>query len=77
MKMTASSDIYLFADFRFDRASGGLFRRDGPTTFAPVKIGSRALDLLTVLIEQRGFVVSKDEIMAAVWPKMAVEEANP
>jgi TolB-like protein/Tfp pilus assembly protein PilF len=76
MKMTASSDIYLFADFRFDRASGGLFRRDGPTTFAPVKIGSRALDLLTVLIEQRGFVVSKDEIMAAVWPKMAVEEAN-
>src|ERR1700733_6684945 len=76
MKMTASSDIYLFADFRFDRASGGLFRRDGSTTFAPVKIGSRALDLLTVLIEQRGFVVSKDEIMAAVWPKMAVEEAN-
>ena len=37
---------------------------------------SRALDLLTVLIERRGDVVSKDEIMAAVWPKMAVEEAN-
>ena len=44
--------------------------------FAPVTIGSRALDLLAVLIEQPGDVVSKGEIMAAVWPKMAVEEAN-
>ena len=39
-------------------------------------IGSRALDLLAVLIEQRGDVVSKEEIMAAVWPRMAVEEGN-
>ena len=44
--------------------------------FGPVTIGSRALDLLGVLIERRGDVVSKEEIMAAVWPKMAVEEAN-
>jgi hypothetical protein len=42
MKMLASSDIYFFADFRFDRAGGGLFRRDGDGAFAPVTIGSRA-----------------------------------
>jgi DNA-binding winged helix-turn-helix (wHTH) protein len=29
-----------------------------------------------VLIEQRGDVVSKEEIMAAVWPRTAVEERN-
>jgi len=74
--MPASSEIFLFADFRFDRAGGGLFRRDDHGAFAPVTIGSRALDLLAVLIERRGDVVSKDEIMAAVWPKMAVEEGN-
>jgi DNA-binding winged helix-turn-helix (wHTH) protein len=76
MKTPASSDAFLFADFRFDRAGGGLFRRDGHGAFAPVTIGSRALDLLAVLIERRGDVVSKDEIMAAVWPKTAVEETN-
>ena len=76
MKMFASSDIFLFGDFRFDRAGGGLFRRDDHGAFAPVAIGCRALDLLAVLIERRGDVVSKEEIMAAVWPKTAVEEAN-
>src|SRR5271165_3802979 len=76
MKMPASSDVFVFADFRFDRAGGGLFRRDDHGAFAPVTIGSRALDLLAVLIERRGDAVSKEEIMAAVWPKMAVEEAN-
>ena len=74
--MPASSDVFVFADFRFDRAGGGLFRRDDHGAFAPVTIGSRALDLLAVLIERRGDAVSKEEIMAAVWPKMAVEEAN-
>jgi TolB-like protein/DNA-binding winged helix-turn-helix (wHTH) protein len=74
--MSASSDIYLFADFRLDRAGGGLFRRDDSGALAPVTIGSRALDLLAVLIERRGDVVSKEEIMTAVWPRTAVEEAN-
>jgi pimeloyl-ACP methyl ester carboxylesterase/DNA-binding winged helix-turn-helix (wHTH) protein len=76
MKMSASSDIYLFADFRLDRAGGGLFRRDDSGALAPVTIGSRALDLLAVLIERRGDVVSKEEIAAAVWPKTAVENGN-
>ena len=74
--MAASSEMFLFADFRLDRAGGGLFRRDDHGAFAPVTIGSRALDLLAVLIERRGDVVSKEEIMAAVWPRLAVEEAN-
>ena len=74
--MPGSSDIFLFADFRFDPAGGGLFRCDSRGAFAPVTIGSRALDLLAVLIERRGDVVSKEEIMTAVWPKTAVEEAN-
>jgi class 3 adenylate cyclase/DNA-binding winged helix-turn-helix (wHTH) protein len=76
MKMPASSDVFLFVDFRFNPAGGGLFRRGDLGVFAPVMIGSRALDLLAVLIERRRDVVSKEEIMAAVWPKMAVEEAN-
>ncbi len=42
----------------------------------PVEIGSRAFDLLMVLIEARGAVVGKEEIMGRVWPRMLVDEAN-
>ena len=42
----------------------------------PVEIGSRAFDLLVVLIEACGALVSKEEIMNRVWPTTVVEEAN-
>jgi len=38
--------------------------------------GSRALDLLSALVGRPGSLVSKREIMAAVWPGMAVEGSN-
>ena len=41
----------------------------------PVKLGSRAFDVLVALIEGRGIVVSKDA-MARVWPDQVVEENN-
>ena len=61
MKMQASSDSFLFEEFRLDRLGGGLFRRDDHGAFVPVAIGSRALDILGVLIERAGEVVSKEE----------------
>jgi adenylate cyclase len=76
MDALASSEVFLFEDFRLDRHGGGLFRRDDCGVFVPVAIGSRALDLLSVLITRAGEVVSKDEIVAAVWPKVIVEDSN-
>jgi TolB-like protein/DNA-binding winged helix-turn-helix (wHTH) protein/Tfp pilus assembly protein PilF len=69
-------DIFVFGQFRFDRSSGGLFRCDGDGDPAPVTIGSRALEVLGVLIERHGDLVSRDEFLAAVWPNTVVEEAN-
>lgn len=40
----------------------------------PVRIGSRALDLLIVLIEHAGQVLSRDELMRHLWPREVVEE---
>lgn len=40
----------------------------------PAKIGARAFQLLTSLVERRGHVVSKDELLELVWPKAVVEE---
>ena len=75
MQAVAPSDIFLFEGFRLDQR-GGLFRRDDSGGFAPVAIGSRALDILGVLIERAGEIVSKDEIIAAVWPGTVVEDSN-
>ena len=41
-----------------------------------VPIGSRALDILTLLIERAGEVVTKEEIMNHAWPQTIVEETN-
>jgi len=76
MKMEASSDRFLFEEFRLDRLGGGLLRRDDQGVFVPVAIGSRALDVLAALIDRRGEIVSKEEIIAAVWPRTVVEENN-
>src|SRR5271166_3153670 len=42
----------------------------------PVKLGGRAVDVLMALIEARGAVVSKNALMARVWPDRIVEENN-
>ena len=42
----------------------------------PVSLGSRALEILIALLERRGELVSKQELMARVWPNVFVEPAN-
>src|SRR5262249_62037037 len=42
----------------------------------PVRLGSRALDILIALLERPGDLVGKDELMARVWPKAFVQPAN-
>ena len=42
----------------------------------PVRLGNRAFDILTALVERAGEVVSKEELMARAWPKTFVEETN-
>src|SRR5579863_7778203 len=43
---------------------------------SPVRLGSRAFDLLCLLISRSGEVVSKGELMAGAWPNVTVEEGN-
>ncbi|MET4482156.1 transcriptional regulator [Bradyrhizobium sp. F1.13.3] len=42
----------------------------------PVAVGSRALEILIALLERRGELVSKQDLMARVWPNIFVEPAN-
>jgi predicted ATPase/DNA-binding winged helix-turn-helix (wHTH) protein len=42
----------------------------------PVELGTRALDLLIVLVERAGQVVGKRDLIASVWPDTTVDESN-
>ncbi len=42
----------------------------------PVRRGSRATGLLLELLKRAGEVVSKSQLLAAVWPDVVVEEAS-
>jgi predicted ATPase/DNA-binding winged helix-turn-helix (wHTH) protein len=50
--------------------------RDIRSNGKSLRIGSRAFDILQVLIEANGATVSKAEIMRRVWPNSVVEENN-
>jgi DNA-binding winged helix-turn-helix (wHTH) protein len=41
-----------------------------------VRLGGRAFDILTALVERAGELVSKEELIAQVWPSTFVDEAN-
>jgi DNA-binding winged helix-turn-helix (wHTH) protein len=42
----------------------------------PVTLGARGLELLRVLVEHAGEVVSKEELIARIWPDTCVSESN-
>jgi TolB-like protein len=69
-----AADILFFDGFRLDRH--GLFRLHPQGIAEPVALGARALDLLRLLAQHSGEIVSKDELLAAAWLGSAVEESN-
>jgi hypothetical protein len=62
---------YAFGPFRLDISEEILFRGA-----EPLPVGRRAAALLRKLLEQPGAPVSKDALLEAAWPGMAVEESN-
>jgi DNA-binding winged helix-turn-helix (wHTH) protein/TolB-like protein len=74
MDAGSSSDVFLFEEYRFDPRRGLSCTKNGE--LRQVSLGSRALAVLAVLVERAGDVVSKDEVMRAVWPGVTVEDAN-
>lgn len=63
--------VYEFGPFRYDSAQRLLFRGTELLPLAP-----KAVDTLHALIQRRGRVVGKDELMKLVWPGTTVEEVG-
>ena len=68
---TSVERTFAFGPFRLLPARQLLLEGD-----RPVRLGSRALDILGTLVERAGDLVTKDELIARVWPDIHVEEGN-
>ena len=63
--------IYEFGKYRLDQGEMMLYRNDTELAVAP-----KAVETLLALIERRGHIVSKDELMTRIWSDTVVEESN-
>src|ERR1700722_4357787 len=67
----ARTRSYEFEDFRVEVDKRLLFRHGKPVRLTP-----KAFDTLLLLVQRKGEVISKDDLMREVWPDTAVEENN-
>ena len=65
-----------FVTIEFGRFKVVRHRRELLADGRPVELGGRAFDTLVALIDARGTVLSKDELLRRVWPDRVVEENN-
>ncbi len=65
------SSLYEFGEFRLDAQNRTLRRGVEPIPLTP-----KAFEVLLLLIQHSGQVVTKDELMKAVWADSFVEESN-
>ncbi len=63
--------VYGFGEFRLDIGERTLENAGHPVAIAP-----KAFDVLVSLVENRGHIVEKQELMRQVWPDIFVEENN-
>ena len=62
---------YQFGPFALDSARRVLSKHEQPVPLTP-----KAFDVLLALVEHRGEVLDKDQLMQRVWPDQAIEEGN-
>jgi len=68
-----NKELYEFGSFRLDVGEHKLVRLNGPTIGS---IPEKAFQTLVHLVRNSGNLLTKDELLAAVWPDAFVEENN-
>ncbi|NOT60908.1 MAG: transcriptional regulator, partial [Acidobacteria bacterium] len=71
MERPSARTTYTFGEFRLDPVKRLLWRGAEPVPLLP-----KAMDMLLVLLTERGRVLEKDELLSRIWPDTIVEEAN-
>ena len=69
--LTDRAVVYEFGEFRLDPWARVFTRQHQPIALPP-----KSFDLLMLLVEGRGRVLKRDELIRELWPDTIVEEAN-
>jgi DNA-binding winged helix-turn-helix (wHTH) protein len=69
LNLMAIREVYQFREFTLDIGERRLSRRE-----VPVHLPPKAHDLLVMLVRQPGRLLTKDELLARIWPNAFVEE---
>jgi adenylate cyclase len=64
-------EVYEFGPFRLDLVVRQLFRQDIPVPLPP-----QTFDILKILVENRGLLVTREELIQQIWQDQVVEENN-
>jgi predicted ATPase/DNA-binding winged helix-turn-helix (wHTH) protein len=70
MNAPSTDQAFDFGPFRLIPSQRSLREND-----RPVRLGSRAMDILIVLVASAGEIVGKDDLMGRVWPRSVVDGA--
>jgi len=71
VERTWTPQTYLFGPFTFQPERQLLMKQQ-----SPIRIGGRAIDILTTLVRCPGELVSKQDLVDRVWPRIFVDESN-
>lgn len=71
MDLRSNEPALVFGPFELRRAEKLLLENG-----SAVRLGSRALEILCVLVERAGDIVTRDELVAKVWPRTVVEDTS-
>lgn len=63
--------LYRFGDYTLNSSAMSLHRGEEPVRLAP-----KVFETLSVLVQQRGEVLTKQQLLDAIWPGIFVEEGN-
>jgi DNA-binding winged helix-turn-helix (wHTH) protein len=71
MTLSMPARSFSFGPFKLVAEQQRLLRND-----SPIRLGSRALAILSMLLERAGELVSKQDLMSRGWPDTFVDESN-
>src|SRR5215212_8074261 len=71
MSENSTHKIYQFDSFRLEAEARRLWCGD-----QPVRLSAKAFDVLLYLVERRGAVVEREELLREVWRDQFVEDGN-
>ena len=72
MNVPVRQPVYVFEGFRLDAQRRVLFGVDGQ----PIALTPRLFDALLYFVERAGQLLTKEQLLEAIWPNVVVEEHN-